>query len=110
VKVGLPNGSDGQLKSGLYGKARFVTGQRKVMAVPQVAIVQQGQLTGVFVVDSSGVARLRLIKTGKSFGERVEVLSGLAEGEQIVSDNVARIRDGLTVREPSASKQRVSLR
>lgn len=103
VKVGLPNVSGAQMKSGLYGKARFVTGQRKVLAVPQVAIVQQGQLTGVFVVDPSGVARLRLIKTGKSFGDRVEVLSGLAESEQIVSENVTGIRDGIPVREASAN-------
>jgi membrane fusion protein, multidrug efflux system len=110
VKVGLPNVSGGQLKSGLYGKARFLTGQRKVLAVPQVAIVQQGQLTGVFVVDPSGIARLRLIKTGKSLGDRIEVLSGLAEGEQIVSENVSRIRDGMPVREGNPNQQRVSLR
>lgn len=110
VKVGLPNVSGAQFRSGLYGKARFITGQRKVLAIPQVAIVQQGQLTGAFVVDQSGVARLRLIKTGTNFGDRLEVLSGLTEGEQIVSEGVKAIRDGTRVRDAGVDPQRASVR
>lgn len=99
VKLSLPNVSGLQLRSGLYGKARFVTAARNVLSVPQKAITQNGQLVSVFVVDQSGVARLRLIKTGNSFGERVEVLSGLNDGEQIVSEIFAQIKDGTRVRE-----------
>jgi multidrug efflux pump subunit AcrA (membrane-fusion protein) len=104
VKVGLPNVAGAQLRSGLYGKARFISGQRQVLAIPQTAITQRGQLVGVFVVDQSGVARLRLIKTGKTFGDRVEVLSGLNGGEQIVVDSVASIGDGTRVRESAPTK------
>lgn len=82
------------LRSGLYGTARFVQGQRQAMAIPAKAIAQRGQLTGVFVVDDGNIARLRLIKTGKSSGDRVEVLSGLNEGERIVVDGVAKVNDG----------------
>jgi membrane fusion protein, multidrug efflux system len=110
VKVALPNVSGAQLRTGLYGKAAFVSGQRKVLAIPQVAVVQQGQLTSAFVVDQSGFARLRLVKTGKAYGDRVEVLSGLTEGEQIVSERVAEIRDGTRVRDASGDLQRVSVR
>lgn len=99
VKVGLPNMAGVQLRSGVYGKARFISGQRNVLSVPQKAITQTGQLVGVFVVDHFGAARLRLIKTGTSFGERVEVLSGLNDGEQIVSEVFAQIKDGTRVRE-----------
>jgi len=99
VKVGLPNGAGLQLRSGLYGKARFISGQRQALTIPQTAVSQRGQLVGVFVVDQSGIARLRLIKTGKSFGERVEVLSGLKGGEQIVIDTGAAIQDGTRVRD-----------
>jgi multidrug efflux pump subunit AcrA (membrane-fusion protein) len=110
VKVALTNVSGAQLRSGLYGKARFVTGERKVLAIPQVAMTQQGQLTGVFVVDHSGVARLRLIKAGNRFGDSVEVLSGLTEGEQIVSEGVATMKDGTRVREASKEQQPVAVR
>lgn len=85
------------LRSGLYGTAQFVRGQRQAITIPPNAISQRGQLTGVFVVDDSGIARLRLIKTGKMHGDRAEVLSGLNEGERIVVDGVAKVNDGVKV-------------
>ena len=97
VKLALPGTVN--LRSGLYGKARFVSGQRQALAIPPQAISQRGQLTSVFVVDQSGVARLRLIKTGKSLGDRIEVLSGLTDGEQIVIDVPSSLQDGTRVRE-----------
>ncbi len=42
---------------------------------------------------------MRLVKTGKTYSDRVEVLSGLKEGEQIVVDGVAAVNDGSRVRE-----------
>jgi multidrug efflux system membrane fusion protein len=86
-----------QLRSGLYGTASFVRGQRQTIAIPSKAVTQRGQLTGVFVVDDSGIARLRLIKTGKDFGDRVEVLSGLNESERIAVDGIAKLNDGVKV-------------
>lgn len=110
VKVELPNVAGMQLRSGLYGKARFVTGQRKTLAIPQAAVTQEGQLTAVFVVDQSGVARLRLVKTGSRHGDRVEILAGLTDGEQIVSEAVASLKDGTRVRESSQGLQPVAVR
>jgi membrane fusion protein, multidrug efflux system len=92
VKIDLP--TQPPLRSGLYGAARFVRGQRQAIAIPVKAIVQRGQLTGVFVVDDTNFARLRLVKTGRTSGNRVEVLSGLSEGERIVIGGVAKVNDG----------------
>src|SRR6266542_185023 len=89
VKIDLP--ARQSLRSGLYGVARFASGQRQAILIPQKAVAQRGQLAGVFVVDDAGVARLRLIKTGKSYGESVEALSGLSDGERIVVDGVALV-------------------
>ena len=108
VKIALPNVADAHFRSGLYGKARFITGQRKILSVPQTAVTQQGQLTGVFVVDRSGVARLRFVKTGNRVGDRVELLSGLSEGEEIISDGIASLRDGIRVREATQEAQRIA--
>ena len=99
VKLALPNVAGSQLRSGVYGKARFISGQRQALAIPQKAVTQRGQLSGVFVVDQSGVARLRLIKTGKSYADQIEVLSGLSDGEQIVVDAPASLQDGTRVRD-----------
>jgi multidrug efflux pump subunit AcrA (membrane-fusion protein) len=95
VKIDLP--ARQSLRSGLYGVARFASGQRQAILIPQKAVAERGQLTGVFAVDDPGVARLRLIKTGKIYGESVEALSGLGDGERIVVDGVANVRDGVKV-------------
>ena len=108
VKVGLMNLDGAQLRSGLYGKARFIIGQRNILAVPQTAVTKQGQLVGVFVVDQLGVARLRLVKTGRAVGDRVEVLSGLNEGEEIIAEGVPSLRDGIRVREATKEVPRIA--
>jgi RND family efflux transporter MFP subunit len=99
ISVALPAGNQQIIRSGLYGKARFITGQTQAITIPQKAVVERGQLTGVYVVDQSGTARMRLVKTGKTYGDQVEVLSGLREGEQIVVDGLAAVSDGSRVRE-----------
>jgi RND family efflux transporter MFP subunit len=98
ISIALPGGGQQIIRSGLYGKARFVTGQTQAIIIPRPALVERGQLTSVFVVDQSGTARMRLVKTGKTYSDRVEVLSGLKEGEQIVVDGLAAVNDGSRVR------------
>ncbi|MDR7455484.1 MAG: efflux RND transporter periplasmic adaptor subunit, partial [Armatimonadota bacterium] len=68
VKVELPPRAG--LRSGLFGRARFAVGERSVLAVPRAALVQRGQLQSVYVVEPDGVARLRLVKSGRALGER----------------------------------------
>jgi multidrug efflux pump subunit AcrA (membrane-fusion protein) len=95
VKIDLP--ARQSVRSGLYGAARFASGQKQAILIPQKAVTQRGQLAGVFVVDDAGVARMRLIKTGKSYGESVEALSGLSAGERIVVDGAANVKDGVKI-------------
>lgn len=95
VKIDLPR--DCGCRSGEYGTARFPVGEHKALTVPRHAIIQHGQLEGVFVADAQGVLEYRLVKTGKSLGDRVEILSGLAEGERIATTQVEKLRDGARV-------------
>ena len=99
ISIAATAGNQQIIRSGLYGKARFITGQTQAMTIPRNAVIERGQLTSVFVVDQSGIARMRLVKTGKIYADRVEVLSGLTEGEQIVVDGVSAVNDGSRVRE-----------
>ena len=99
ISITLPGGSQQIIRSGLYGKARFITGQMQAMTIPRKAVVERGQLTSVYVVDQSGIAGTRLVQIGKTYSDRVEVLSGLREGEQIVVDGGATLNDGSRVRE-----------
>ena len=88
------SGSRAVLRSGLYGRARFSIGQKQILKVPLKAILQRGQLVSVFVVDSSQILHLRLIKTGKQYGDQLEVLSGLNDGDRIVVEGIERVREG----------------
>jgi len=83
VKIELP--ADARLRSGLFGRAQFSRGERQALLIPGTAVVERGQLQGVFVLDQNKVASLRYITLGKPSGAEVEVLAGLQDGERIVA-------------------------
>ena len=89
-------------RSGLFGKARFNTGTKQVLTVPVQSVLERGQLTFVYVVDPAKIAHMRLIQTGKRYGDRVEVLSGLSEGDQVILEPLSAVKDGAAV-EPGES-------
>lgn len=95
VKIELP--SVAGLRSGLYGKARFPKGERPALLLPRSALIERGQLQSVFVVEEGNVARLRLVTTGKRYGDRVEILSGLKAGDAVVVAGMERLVDGAAV-------------
>jgi RND family efflux transporter MFP subunit len=82
------------LRSGLYGRARFNVGQREAIQVPQKAVLQKGQLVGVLTVDPSNTVQMRLIKTGKPSGDRVEVLAGIKDGDRIIVEGLEKAKEG----------------
>lgn len=96
VKVEI---EDSALRTGLYGKVRFVTGQRKAMLVPGYAVVRRGQLTGVYTVGPDGLVTLRLVRTGRDHDGRVELLSGVKPGEKVIVSGVENAMDGGVLRE-----------
>lgn len=91
ARVSLP--PQPALKLGMSGRARFASGERKVVELPDSAIVERGQLDAVFV-DVEGKARLRLVRPGKRQDGRIEILSGVKAGEKIVLHPRANLRDG----------------
>ena len=93
VKVELPD--DCGCRSGEYGKALFPVGDERRLTVPRSSLVERGQLEGLFVVNSQGVVEYRLVKTGKYLGDRVEILSGLTEGERVATSKTDRLSDGV---------------
>ncbi len=83
VKIDLP--TDTRLRSGLFGRAQFSWGERQALLIPRSAVVERGQLQGIYVLDQNRVASLRYIALGKPSGAEVEVLAGLQNGERLVA-------------------------
>jgi len=88
VKVELP--SDPELRSGFFGRAQFTRGQRSALLVPRTAVVERGQLQGIYVLDQNKIAALRYITVGKPSAQQIEVLAGLQPGEMLVTDPGSR--------------------
>ena len=97
VKADLPAG---RARSGQSAKVRFSagTGTVPVLAVPKRAITRAGGSDGVFTVGArDNVARLSMITLGAEFGDRVEVLSGLSDGDRVALSPIEKLSDGARV-------------
>jgi len=99
VKVGLAE--DERIRSGMFARVLVPVGKAGMLLIPDSAIVRRGQLTGVYLVDPEERASFRLIREGKHFGDRAEVLSGLREGDRYVVAPPPAIVDGAKVEVPS---------
>jgi RND family efflux transporter MFP subunit len=82
VKIDLP--SNPQMRTGLFGRARFARGQHDAIAIPKSAVLTRGQLQAVYVVGGDQLASLRYVTLGPASMDQVEVLSGLQSGDRIV--------------------------
>ncbi len=90
VRVTLPAGTAG-LYPGMTVKVAFVGDAVSRLLLPASALVQRGELIGVYVLDGSSVS-LRQVRAGHRLGDDVEVLAGLAKGERIAVDPAAAAR------------------
>ena len=68
-----------------------------MVRIPASSVVRQGELTGVFIVDDKNIARFRLIRTGRRFGEQMEVISGLKDGTRLVIAPPVQLTNGSAV-------------
>jgi RND family efflux transporter MFP subunit len=92
VKVGLP---ELDIPSGLSARATIEGDAQDRLAIPSAAIHHRGGLELVVVRAVDGSARTRAVTTGRLLDEeRIEVLSGLDEGEAVVVDAPGPVADG----------------
>ena len=95
-KIDLPDTPG--LRPGRFGRVLIDGGQSIAVTVPPEALIRRGQLETVFIVES-GVARLRLVRSGRERGGRVEISSGLSGGEAVALAGPTEIVDGQRVEE-----------
>jgi len=94
VKLDLPavNG----LRSGQFGRVSVPMEERRLLLVPAAAVLTRGQMELVYIA-KDGHAWLRLVRTGRKISDSIVVLSGIEEGEQVVTRDVTKLTDGQTV-------------
>jgi RND family efflux transporter MFP subunit len=86
------------LKTGMFGRGAITLGNSiNGILLVKKAIVERGALTAVWVVDKNHIARMRLVKVGKAAGDKVEVLAGLSDGEQVVVSGAEKVTEGAKV-------------
>ena len=89
--------ADSGVLSGMYATVQFPiekSDESSTLLVPQKAIVHRGELTGIYTVSQSNTSILRWLRLGRSFGDKVEVLSGLSADEKYIIDAESKIYNG----------------
>ncbi|WP_324720832.1 efflux RND transporter periplasmic adaptor subunit [Salinimicrobium sp. HB62] len=100
VKVALED-TKADLKSGMYATVRFPVEKQESTAeavmIPTEATVTRGDLKGVYTVSQQNTAMLRWLRLGRTYGDRVEVLSGLNPDEAYIVSADGKLFNGAKV-------------
>lgn len=94
----IPN-PEGKLKPGMFARVKLILAERdNALVVPEEAIVPQGAKATVWKIVDGKAVRTE-VRTGMRRDAKVEILSGLALGDTVVSAGQMRLaRDGMPVR------------
>lgn len=92
IEIEIPN-SGFRLKPGMYARVGILTGSKKdALVVPSDAVVDLGGRRGVFTPLNQSAA-FRTLQLGSESDEHIEVLSGLNEGDLVITTGAGALRD-----------------
>lgn len=105
IKVHIPDNEKQGLFAGMYANVAIpvtqvvkTTDASNQVMVPVSAIEYKDQLTGLYTIGSNHTALLRWVRLGRTQGNQVEVLSGLAANEQFIVSAEGRLYNGVPVK------------
>jgi RND family efflux transporter MFP subunit len=94
IEIEIPNSSF-RLKPGMYARVGITTEQKpSALVVPANALVDIGGERGVLLAQADNTAAFREVEVGIEEDQRVEILSGLEEGDRVVTTGAAALRNG----------------
>ena len=82
------------VRSGQFARVQVAGASVRRLLAPSTAVSLDGQMERVFVEDQGHRSVLRLVRTGALVGDRVEILSGVDDGERLVVSPPAGLREG----------------
>ena len=95
VKARVPNG-DFALKPGMFVRVSITDQPEKMMLVPKTCVQTKKGLSYVYVA-ADGQARRVRVELGDDVGDDVQIVSGLADGDAVILDQIDRLQDGRAV-------------
>lgn len=100
----LLDNRDHRLKPGMFMTVRLKQPAARVVMVPEQALVPEGDVQSVYVLDGD-VARKVNVELGRRRPGQVEVVKGLSVGDSIVVEGGEKLRDGARVQAAQAGKR-----
>lgn len=98
LEITLDRNPENTIRAGMYGTAVFsFPSAAPAMVVPRSAFVGSVNSNQVFAVGKDSTAVLKTIVSGRTVGDQVEVLEGLAEGETVVTSGQINLTDGVKI-------------
>lgn len=98
LEIKVDNDRNNKIRAGMYATAVFkFEKQGQAIVVPRSAFVGSVNSNQVYVLEGSNKARLKTVTPGPIIGESVVVLSGLTEGESVITSGQINLIDGATV-------------
>ena len=99
VEISLPN-PDGELRVGMVAgvNLRVETGEAGIVVPPEAVRVDESGRSYVFVVTDDRILRKRYVRIDKFIGEGIALVSGVKEGEPVVTSGTPMLADGIAVR------------
>ncbi len=105
VKIGIADADKKGLYAGMYANVSIpnkaktkIQNDAGVIMVPISSIENKNQLTGIYTISASNTALLRWVRLGKTYGDRVEVLSGLDKNETFIVNADGKLYNGIPVK------------
>jgi len=85
--------------SGMFVSVNFIGTPdiNSTIAIPKSVLIHKGQLSGVYTISMQNTAILRWLRLGKSYGNKIEVLSGLNKNEKIITNAQGKLYNGVNV-------------
>ena len=90
------------LLPGQFVRTQLVVGLREAIVVPQAAVAQNDQGRFVWLIGPDGKALRRKVETGSWIGSDWIITDGLRAGEEVIVDNLVKLRPGVAVKAESA--------
>lgn len=98
VELVLANAKE-VVKPGMYARVTMNYGTRKNIVVPDVAVVKQlgSGNRYIYVYKQDGTVAYQKVELGRRMGDKYEILSGIADGDEVVTSGQVALKDGIAV-------------